>query len=398
MPTSTFPYKGVENMFSHYAFVDESGNYGFKFDKENVSKYFIITAIIVEKDKLKILEKEIGEIRERFFQTGEMKSSSVKNLRRRKDIIKLITKSDFSIYSLVVDKRKINIDGGLGYHGSFYKYLNRQLYEDLFLAIPNLHVTADKYGDKQFMKGFKKYIKNKPLRNIFSDSSFEFASSKKRILLQLADMISGTIFQQYENKANEKYQEIYNLLLKKVNRIENWPTFTVNPQQDSHGGLEYDQVISDLAIQLSTRYISNNKYRENRVIKDRVNFLKFLRTNLFINQNKYVATEEIINNLNSFSDEVISIDYLRSNIVAPLRDEDILISSSNNQHGYKLPISARDLLDFVKLSSSNVLPMLRRLEKCRKSVLLATNNNLDILAGEQFKELKEFFDVKYQRQ
>lgn len=37
-------------MSSKYAFIDEFGSFGFKFEDEGCSTHFIITAIIVDKD------------------------------------------------------------------------------------------------------------------------------------------------------------------------------------------------------------------------------------------------------------------------------------------------------------------------------------------------------------
>ena len=60
-----------------YAFIDESGAFGWDLQNPSVSKYFILTAVIVEESKLKNVLKEADKIRQDFFQAGEMKSNKI---------------------------------------------------------------------------------------------------------------------------------------------------------------------------------------------------------------------------------------------------------------------------------------------------------------------------------
>lgn len=70
-----------------YAFCDEFGAFGFDFEKDNVSSHFIIAAIIVEEECLDLVQQEAERIRQRFFQSGEMKSSNVGNNHKRRRLI-----------------------------------------------------------------------------------------------------------------------------------------------------------------------------------------------------------------------------------------------------------------------------------------------------------------------
>lgn len=79
--------------------------------------------------------------------------------------------------------------------------------------------------------------------------------------------------------------------------------------------------------------------------------------------------------------------YFRSKIIAKLRDNGVILASSNK--GYKLPSSSKDLYDFVNHSNSYIQPMIDRLLKCRNQIKLATKNKLDIFDHEEFKYLNE---------
>lgn len=68
----------------------------------------------------------------------------------------------------------------------------------------------------------------------------------------------------------------------------------------------------------------------------------------------------------------------------------MLIASSNK--GYKIPREFEDMYDFALKVDSQVVPQLRRLNKARKNILMATSNQIDILKGPNFPNLVAFID------
>lgn len=103
------------------AFADEFGNNSFDF--ENQGSHFIVATVIVKNENLEALRAQINEIRKRHnFQTGELKSSKVgPNHTRRLNVLHDVVKLDFSIYALVVDKRKLS-GQGFGYKSPFISF------------------------------------------------------------------------------------------------------------------------------------------------------------------------------------------------------------------------------------------------------------------------------------
>lgn len=383
-------------MFSHYAFVDEAGNHGFEFDKEKVSKYFVVTAVIVETKHLQNIQQHLQDLRAKYFESRDIMLSRLMK-HKRQTIIAELLKMEFGIYAVVVHKEKLRKDGGFGVYRSFFKYVNGLLYNYLFDVHTHIQVFADYYGDSTFMKEFATYIDNRHQPDLFNTSFFQFDKRSENTLIQLADVISDVIFHTFESDQKE-YNNILRQLSHKIIRIETWPTTDWNRLMNHLDEIDrqFDQVIAKQSIQGAKRFIYDHQQSEVQVIKDRVNFLKFLLTHLSIGKNDYLYSQEIIKNMQTFSPETMSRDDLMGEIVGPLRDEGILIASTSN--GYKLPTSSKDLIDYVNFSSSMIIPILRRLDKSRNRILMATNNELDILEGEKFKELKAFFDVKYERQ
>lgn len=379
-----------------FAFVDEYGNYGFDFRKNDVSTHFIIVAILVKGSNKEILEEKVEYIRQKYFQAGEMKSSKIRNNHKRRSLILNELKGlSFNIFAYVIDKRKINENAGIRFKKSFFKFLNRQLYDDLFKTFDQLELVADEYGNKEFMEEFKAYVKRKSIPDLFNFSSFGFNNSKSNILIQLADLLAGTIAKGYDkNQLTDEYHTFYKILEKHIIRLEYWPKdyrdFLVDTSKNENK-TPYDEVILKQAVNLAYQYIDKSGNIEDIDEKDRVDFLKFLLLKTYQNPNEYIYTHEILDNLNAIRNQKINIHYFRSNIVSKLRDNGLLIASSNK--GYKLPTCIEDLYDFVNLTSLNIHPMIQRITKCRDQILLATNNEIDILDKAEYEDIKRIVEL-----
>lgn len=115
------------------AFIDEFGDSGLDLKKANTSSHFIVTAIIMDEDKVPEAERKIEEIRTKYFQSSEIKSSSVKNKQpeRRIKILTSMMDIDFTIFSIVIDKSKL-ISEGFKYHNSFFKFCHRLVHTELY--------------------------------------------------------------------------------------------------------------------------------------------------------------------------------------------------------------------------------------------------------------------------
>ena len=145
----------VGRMDKMYAFIDESGAFGFNFDNPSCSQFFIICAIIVRESDLSTLKEEVERIRKKYFQKGEMKSSQVgSNNRRRKRILDDLKELPYGVYVFICDKKRIGENSGLRYKQSFYKFLNNLVYEELKVAFSQLTIVADAVGGNDFLESF----------------------------------------------------------------------------------------------------------------------------------------------------------------------------------------------------------------------------------------------------
>ncbi len=376
-------------------FVAEAGNNSFDFD--NDSTHFILAAIIIEKDKKAQLTIEIDEIRKKYFQKkpqSEIKSAKVgqdDDLRKR--ILTDLLALDFQIYAVIIDKQRLYGEG-FQYKKSFYKFLCGLLYKELYRTA-DVEVCANQHSSNPFMKEFTKYLHTNHIKpDLFSDAnaSFQFASSKTFNILQVADFVAGTLACIHDKQQKSPdFQEFEKLLAKKLIGTkffpDDRPILEYAPTQKEEN---YDPDIAYAALKLISTYINEKKTSTIEEEKHQLLFLNILLFNLRIDLHKSVSTKEIINHLAQESD--ISEHFFRSNVIAKLRDEGILIASS--QKGYKIPVCEKDVYQFLNHSNSIIINMLRRVEKAREMIALATGNKLDILDKEEYHKLKNLLDAK----
>ena len=362
-------------MYSHYAFVCESGNYGFGFDGEMDTNYFVVTAVLIADNNIENVRKKLDGIQ--IDQTSI--ESSPKD---REEIINQLLALDFQIYCIVIDKKKLHHDGGHGSLKYSFEFMNEMLYQDLF----NIHLDIQVYAkdeDTPYIRSFDNYINERHQPDLFNRSVFLYENRAENQFIQLTDFISDLIFETYEYDLS-----ILNKLSSKIIRLEKYPVLDLSLNLDN----QLDDLIATESILAAQNYIKYHKKSKIQVNVDRMNFLKYLLTQLSIKPNKYIYGQEIIENMRAFSREAISRDYLMSDIIGPLRDAGVLIASTSR--GYKIPTSTTDLTDYVEFGSSMALPILRRIEKGRERVLEITNHEFDIIEGEKFEELRNLFKIE----
>ena len=380
-------------MRNQLAFIDEFGNHGFDFNNTGVSTHYIITSVIIDEDKFEESNNKLEIVRKGNFQTGEMKSSSIKdNDGRRIKILNEFKNIPFHIYALVVDKRKL-VGEGIKYKASFQKFLHRHLEFQIVKTFPNIKIFIDNHGGEDFKESFIKYIKSRYVPTLFEETDINFLDSKNSLFIQLADIITGTIARCFDqNKLSNDPALLLNPINEKIIEIKEFPkNFAIYEHVVSDKKSKFSKIISELSISLSSDLIEKKSSSRNPLDKDLITTLKYLLFYFrYINPNYYIPTRELIRQIELYKNVSVSIHYFRSKIIAKLRDDGILIASCSK--GYKLPGNEFDLIDFMNHNNSIIQPMLARIERCRKQIKLATKNELDLLNIPEYSKLKKFFD------
>jgi hypothetical protein len=367
------------------AYVDEFGNSDIETDHQGATKYFIISAVIIKDQDDKELKDNLDKISENHFHNGIIKSSYIGNDdNKRLRILADICKLRFMNYSLIVNKELL-YGQGFTYKGAFYKFLNGKLHSDLYKAIPDLLVLHDSYGTDKYKESFRQYIKNRHSRDLFSESDFFFIRSNECRQIQLADFICGCYSRIYEPGKINEYEKNYRELLSKINgTIEEWPTEKNEIEIDKLVDESQDNIIERVAIHTIYEYLGRYENVKNDDIRVRVMFLKYLLYSYkYFDKKVFIYTKEIRDHL-ALNRIYFSNYQLRSSIVAPLRDEGVLIVSSSQ--GYKVPVCKNDIVKYIQHSKSIIEPMISRLNVMQKILLLGSGGSINIYSNFDFPE------------
>ena len=379
-----------------YAFTDESGSFGWDLENKSTSTHFIITAIIVKESDVDKVRTAVAEIQNRYFPKGEIKSSKIgKKHARRKRILEDTLDIPYKIFAIVVDKESLKDSRGLQFKKPFYKFMNNIVHKELRSAFKNLVVVADEIGGSDYMQSFCKYVEeHSEIPNLYGDSEFSFQNSKSEVIVQLADLISGTLSFLYdEHKKSADVPDYLSVLNDKIIRIERYPKTYADYDLDKCAlASEYDKDIAEICLHQAVNFINEHKDDDDELRQAQLIVLKYLLFRFMNNDTRnYISTKELNGQL-TWKYGKVGERKFRKEIIGGLRDAGVIISGSHNKKGYKIPSKKSDVEDFLNHNVSIILPMLGRLKKCRDKIMLGTNGEVDLYQADTYKELKVFIE------
>lgn len=284
---------------------------------------------------------------------------------------------------------------GLRFKKSFYKFTNNIVHKELRRAFRRLTIVADEIGGSEYMKSFSRYVQaQQDIPTLLGEADFTFVNSQNDVLIQLADMISGSLAFDYDPHRGDTGQNYRRLLDSKITRIELYPkTLQTYRVETSALAENYDKEIADICLRQAFRFIE--KYGDDDdpervaqiIILDYLLF-RFMNNDL----RRYIPTKELKKQLQYTLSWDMSTQAFRSKIIGKLRDEHVIIASSSPQKGYKIPANKKELYDFVNHGTSIIIPMMERLKKCRDIIKLGTLNEVDLFEVPEYTALKRYFE------
>ncbi|WP_319584249.1 DUF3800 domain-containing protein [uncultured Pseudodesulfovibrio sp.] len=378
-------------MTSYSFFIDESGDTSIEITKKGVSRWYVLVSLMVERNQEANVCNEAKIISKRCFSGAEIKSSKVgNNVKRRRRILTLISKLNIKYYAFAVDKQRIYADCGLQHKPSFYKFLNGMLFQRITTASHNPNITIDNHGRSDFMESFKKYTKKKLNLPLLSDHIFSYVDSSENYLVQLADFIAGTIARRLEGKESENLTEI---VKDKQIHLHYWPP--IISKYDDLSILDstdkFNQIVQEQSVRIAENYIHKFIESLDTETQLKVQALNFLLQRFAEDPNEYIYSDTIIKHLDDVGFSGLSRQSLRSGVVAPLRDEGVVIASCSKK-GYKIPYNTNDMHQFVKTVDGVVVPYIARLDAAREIMLIASGGEYDIVSSKQFPSLTNYLD------
>lgn len=368
-----------------YAFVDESGDPHLDIDKAGVSKFYVVTALLVDDSHREQLIRDVSAVKAAYFGDGEMKSSGLgKNFDRRRSLLSSLTEVGVRYCAVVADKSQIDPNSGLQYRRSFIKYLQGRLYKRLYRSFSSLHILADEHGRTDFMEGFKLYLEARYQKELFDHEDFSFVPSEDHVLIQAADIIGGSLYRLYSERDPP---ELFDIIAPGAIIIERWPP--ASDHRDIVAGLpdqeRFNHLVAQQGVMLAREFINDNGDNMEPDVEAQLEALRYLLYRYELDPDEYVHAEPILQHVNASREEELSIQSFRTNVIAKLRSDGVIIASSSK--GYKIPNTVGDISDFVSLVEGLVLPYIRRLSLARQHLLLSSQGMYDIVPTEKHGKL-----------
>lgn len=199
-------------------FIDDSGDPGFKLDKGS-SNHFVIACVIfndpldAEETALHIkkFRRDLGWSQEREFKFNKTKKSIIKEL------LEIVASCNFSIRAICVDKSLVRSDELKNKQDSFYNYAIKEvLSKSNKLALASVHL--DGHSGREYKKSAITYLRREVNAKSRKIKKVKFVDSKTDNLVQLADLVAGSILRSTQQDKSDK--NAYLDILTKNGRID----------------------------------------------------------------------------------------------------------------------------------------------------------------------------------
>ena len=196
-----------------YIYIDESGDLG---TKKASSKYFVMAAVKVENSKKleNIIKKTQRDFKKKMLTSNEVKGGNLPYELKIK-ILEKLKNMDYEVFIIVFDKEN-RYKIGYGDNKKAYDILASRLAKLINIDKPTF-IFIDKSKNKQEeIDNFNEFFLNN-LNNIKKQPiTIEHADSMHYKGLQMADLISWSTFQNFENDNPEFLDIIKNKVVKLV--------------------------------------------------------------------------------------------------------------------------------------------------------------------------------------
>lgn len=203
-----------------HIYVDESGNLG------QSGRYFVLAAAVFLDDKSnnkakRLVRKAQPKVGDKY---QELKSSQMGFVERQELINRLTKIEAFECFYLVIQKSQVSLLWQKNPKNLVYNYFARLLIDEIFRSYDEyLYIILDQRSTSvKSMHSLVDYLSISAFSNFGKPSSkftIEQSDSRSVYGLQLADLVSGTVYQAYTRKK----AHFLRLLFAKIRHAEEFP-------------------------------------------------------------------------------------------------------------------------------------------------------------------------------
>jgi hypothetical protein len=191
-------------------FIDDSGDPGFKLDKGS-SAYFVIACVIFDDPLdaeetaliIKKFRRSLGWADYREFKFNKTKKDIIAGL------LNEVVSKKFRVRAISMDKSKIRSHELKSRQDSFYNYTIKEVLS----KTQSLHyadIRLDGHSGRQYKQSAITYFRREINARSKKIGKVKFVDSRTNVLIQLADLVAGSILRTYqtEKSDSDKYIKI----------------------------------------------------------------------------------------------------------------------------------------------------------------------------------------------
>lgn len=208
-------YAISSTMDKYFIYIDDSGDPGLT--GGGSSNFIIASVILVGKENRDNLNRAIDEYKKGL---GWKEREELKFHKTHKDAIRLAIKTankyDYSAYAIVVDKSKIDVRFLSSIEkDSIFLYTIKELL--VKLELPDSNIIIDGIRGPKYTKKARTYLRQELKSVGIKTGRISFENSRSNPLVQLADLVAGSVARSLTNKADAKdYIRLFGRKLKKI--------------------------------------------------------------------------------------------------------------------------------------------------------------------------------------
>ena len=202
-------------MLKQFVFIDDSGDPGLL--KSSTNHFIIAAVLVVEQENLNNLRVAMDGFRAGlgWNDLHEMKFNSAKKS-IIKNLLKFIQRFEFETYAAVINKTRMTTLPQLTTGESLYHFVIKELL--LRLELSEAVIFIDGVAHKRQAERIRTYLRHALKEHKVAKYKIKFVDSRKDVLIQLADVIAGSIARSYD-KDKYDHNDYLDLLKPKVKEI-----------------------------------------------------------------------------------------------------------------------------------------------------------------------------------
>ena len=201
-------------MSKPYVIIDDSGDPGLK--ASNTARFIVAAVVVADRENLEKLSAGLAGFRAGLG-WGEL--DEIKFTKTRKsivtDLLRFVCRFDFKAYAVVINKSKMTHNSKQSSE-SLYNYAIKELL--LNLKLSEAVVLIDGTAYKTHAQKTRTYLRQALRQHSITGCEFAFVDSRKDPLVQLADVIAGSVARSYDTSKTD-HKDYLELLRPKIKKI-----------------------------------------------------------------------------------------------------------------------------------------------------------------------------------